>query len=436
MKNLLIISPTFPPNNAADMHRVRQGVNYWKEFGWNPIVVGVAPHLTEFPKEEILLQTVPEDLEIHHVKAFSAKYTRKVGLGELGLRSMYFYRKKVNQIIRQKQKEGNPIELIYFSTTVFPICVLGAYWKRKFKIPYIIDMQDPWHSDYYLTRPKAERPPKFWFSYNLHKFLEPIAMKKVDGIVSVSEGYCQTLQKRYQNITPQTCITLPFGAFDKDFEVANKMDFHNKFFNPKDDFVHLVYIGRGGHDLKTAAQILFKAISKGLKENPTLFKKLKLFFIGTDYSSQNPKPTIFPVAQQIGVQTLVEEFPARIPYFDTLRLLSEANGLLIFGSIDKNYTASKLYPYILSEKPICAVFYEGSSAVSILRKTNAGTVIPFLEEKFDEDKIEEAYITFKKFLENIEQKPQTDWQAFEPYTAREMTRKQAEFFDKIIEINE
>ncbi|WP_338767936.1 hypothetical protein WAF17_06735 [Bernardetia sp. ABR2-2B] len=431
MKNLLIISPTFPPNNAADMHRVRQGVNYWRNFGWNPVVVGVKPHLTEYPKEEILLKTVPQDLEIYHVNAFSAKYTRKFGLGDLGLRSMYFYKKKVNQIIKQKKKEGNPIELIYFSTTMFPVCVLGAYWKNKFNIPYIIDIQDPWHSEYYESRPKHERPAKYWFSYRLHKFLEPIAMKKADGIVSVSEGYCKTLQKRYSNVTPQNCVTLPFGAFDKDFEVANEMKFENPFFDKKEELINLVYVGRGGHDMKTAAMIFFKAIKKGLQENPILFKKLRLFFIGTDYSSQNPLPTIYPIAKENGIEDYVKEFPARIPYFETLRLLSEANGLLVFGSIDKNYTASKLYPYILSKKPICAVFYEKSSAVSILRETNAGTVIPFLEEEYNQEKIEEAYKIFTNYLESIDQKPKTDWQEFEPYTAKEMTRKQAEFFDKI-----
>ena len=431
MKNLLIISPNFPPNNAADMHRVRQGVNYWRNFGWNPVVVGVKPHLTEYPKEDILLKTVPQDLEIYHVSAFPTKYTRKIGLGDLALRSMYFYRKKVNKIIRQKEKEGNPIKLIYFSTTMFPICVLGAYWKRKFKIPYIIDMQDPWHSEYYMTRPKHERPAKYWFSYHLHKFLEPIAMKKVNGIVSVSEGYCKTLQERYQNIMPQNCITLPFGAFDKDFEVANEMKFENSFFSEKDDFIQLVYIGRGGHDMKTAATILFKTIKKGLDENTVLFQKLRLFFIGTDYSSQNPLPTIFPIAKEQGIENYVKEFPARIPYFETLHLLSEANGLLIFGSIDTNYTASKLYPYILSEKQICAVFYEKSSAVDILRKTNAGVVIPFLEEEYNQNKINESYQIFTHFLENIDQKPKTDWEEFQPYTAKEMTRKQADFFDKI-----
>ncbi len=433
MKNLLIICPTFPPNNAVDMHRVRQGVNYWKSFGWNPIVVGVEPHLTEFPKEEILLKTIPQGLETYHVKAFSTKYTRKIGLGDLGLRSIHFYRKKVNKIINQKEKEGNSIQLIYFSTTTFSLCILGAYWKKKFKIPYIIDMQDPWHSEYYMTRPKSERPSKFWFSYRLHKFLEPIAMKKVNGIVSVSEGYCKNLQERYPTtITPQNCITLPFGAFDKDFEVADTLKYQNPFFVQNKKQIHLVYAGVAGEYMRTASSIIFEVIKKGLNKKKELYSKLKLHFIGTNYDSLNPSPRLLPIAKEFGVEDIVHEHVRRIDYLKVLHVLQKADGLLMFGTIDKNYTASKLYPYILSKKPICAIFYEKSSAVSILRKTNAGVVIPFLEENYNQDKINEAYTIFTDYLENIEETPKTDWKAFEPYTAKEMTRKQAEFFDKII----
>lgn len=433
MKNLLIISPNFPPNNAADMHRVRQSVNYFREFGWNPIVVMVYPNLTEFPKEEMLVQTVPADLEIHYVKALPSTWTRKIGLGDLALRSLPFYLKKVNQLLKQKKQENRPIELIYFSTTMFPVCVLGNYWKTKFKIPYVIDMQDPWFTDYYLKRPKHERPPKFWFSYRLHKFLEPIAMKKVDGIVSVSEGYCTTLQKRYPNITLQNCLTLPFGAFEKDMQVAaQNSNFSNHFFDTTSTDLNLVYVGRGGHDMKTAAHITFQAIQEGKKQRAELFNRLKLFFIGTDYSSTNPKQTIFPIAQKYNLEDVVREYPERIPYFDTLRLLQEAHALLIFGSIDKNYTASKLYPYILSKKPIFAVFYEESSAVHILQETQAGEVAKFSGEEYTSVNVEQAYELLTKLLERVPYQPNTDWQVFETYTARQMTRKQSEFFNRIL----
>ena len=81
-------------------------------------------------------------------------------------------------------------------------------------------MQDPWHSDYYNDKPKEQQPPKYWFSYRLNKFLEPIAMKNVDGLISVSGDYIKTLKTRYPQISniPSTVIT--FGAFEKDFDIA------------------------------------------------------------------------------------------------------------------------------------------------------------------------------------------------------------------------
>src|SRR5690606_1772161 len=142
-----------------------------------------------------------------------------------------------------------PFDLIYFSTTQFPVCILGAYWKKKFGIPYVIDMQDPWHSTYYLDKPKNERPPKFWFSYRLNKYLEPLAMKGVDGLISVSGAYLETLHRRYPETRqlPQEVIT--FGAFEQDFEIARRHPELQPAFQRIPGCIHLVYVGRGGHDM-------------------------------------------------------------------------------------------------------------------------------------------------------------------------------------------
>src|SRR5690606_16191048 len=105
-------------------------------------------------------------------------------------------------------------DLVYFSTTQFPVCILGAYWKRKFGIPYVIDMQDPWHSEYYQNKPKNEQPPKYWFSYRLNKWLEPIAIKQVDGLIAVSEQYIKDLQQRYNLNIPNKTITFGYSEID------------------------------------------------------------------------------------------------------------------------------------------------------------------------------------------------------------------------------
>ena len=109
LKKLLVISPHFPPINAADMHRVRQSLGYYKEFGWEPTVITVDPKYVEAKPDPLLEKTLPEGLLIISVKAFSTKYTRKVGLGSLALRSLYFYWRTVNKLLKEEH-----FDLVFF----------------------------------------------------------------------------------------------------------------------------------------------------------------------------------------------------------------------------------------------------------------------------------------------------------------------------------
>jgi hypothetical protein len=47
---------------------------------------------------------------------------------------------------------------------------------------------------------------------------------------------------------------------------------------------------------------------------------------------------------------------------------TEATAILMMGSSEPHYTASKLYPGLLAERPILAVYHEASSVVEILRR--------------------------------------------------------------------
>ena len=76
MKSVLIISPHFPPINAADMHRVRQSVAYFEDFGWKQTVVTVDESYVEAATEILLSFSLPKKLAIIKVKAFSSTWTR------------------------------------------------------------------------------------------------------------------------------------------------------------------------------------------------------------------------------------------------------------------------------------------------------------------------------------------------------------------------
>ncbi len=67
----------------------------------------------------------------------------------------------------------------------------------------------------------------------------------------------------------------------------------------------------------------------------------------------------------------------------------------------------------------------------ILDVTSAGTSVPF-EAADDPTLPGRVQAALVDLLARLPFVPETDWAAFEPYTAREMTRRQAEFFEQIL----
>lgn len=421
MKRLLIISPYFPPSNAADMQRVRMSLPYYKQFGWDAEVVIVDQCYSDMPKDELLMQSLPADIKIHQVKALNKKWTSKAGLGSLALRSFWFLRQKVDRLLKETQ-----YDLIFFSTTQFPVCVLGAYWKKRFGIPYVIDMQDPWHSDYYQDKPPHQRPPKYWFSYQLNKYLEPIAMKAVSGLISVSAAYIDILKTRYPEIKAIPSAVITFGYFAPDMAIAaaNSSAFKN-LLDP--DCKNMVYVGRGGADMHQAIIPLFDVF----KQAKGAFKWLKLYFIGTSYAPNGKgQYTILPLARQYGMADRVMEVTNRIGYYHTLATLQRADALFIPGSDDPAYTASKLYPYLLANKPLLGIFNPDSPALAVLDQCGVKNAYSYNAGQHLAVQIHDFCISL---LNGQPLMPDYNKQALKEYSSENLTAKQCGLFNAAIE---
>lgn len=404
------------------MQRVRMSLPYFAACGWDAEVVTIDAQYADLAKDELLLQSLPPDIKVHKVKALRKKLTSKVGLGSIAIRSLWYHRKTVNRLLRD-----NKFDLIYFSTTQFPVCILGAYWKKRFEVPYIIDIQDPWHSDYYINKPKSDQPPKYWFAYRLNKYLEPIAIKNAAGLISVSAGYIDQLKLRYPVIQKVPAATITFGAFEPDLQIAKT---NQKLFAGllDDGFINVVYIGRGGKDLHKAISPVFEALRTGLNTNKEQFEKIKLYFIGTSYAPAGQGiATILPLAKQNDMEEHIVEITDRISYYQALLTLQQADALFIPGSDDPKYTASKIFPYLLTKKPVLAVFNAASSAIPIMQQYGVEHVY-----NYDDVTSENLFIFFEQLIKGNFQTVEYNAEAIEKYSAREMTLAQCRLFDRII----
>lgn len=429
---VLIVSPHFPPINAPDHQRVRMSLPYFQEFGWEPHVLSVHPNHVQAVQDSLLEQTIPKGLSLTQTKALPVKLTKQIGLSDLGWRSLPYFVQVGNQLLRRGQ-----FDLVYFSTTVFLIMGLAAYWHKQFGIPYVLDMQDPWKSDYHHNK-DTKSPPggrlKYGFAQLMASKLEPQAMHSVSHIISVSSEYPKTLQQRYSWLRPDQFTVLPFGAAETDFKLLPSLNIQQTIFDPNDGKRHWVYVGRGGSDMALALRSLFLAIQKDRQQNPAFWQSTKLHFVGTSYASgDRANKTIEPIAQELDILDLVEEYPHRIPYFEALQTLVDSDAILLIGSDDPGYTASKLYPCILARKPIFAIFHQQSSVVDILRGCQAGHAVTFQSGDRSEQLLS-PIIAQLQWLQSRpkDYQPNTNWSAFQPYTAREMTRRQCAIFDQVL----
>lgn len=425
MKRVLIISPHFPPVNAADMQRVRHSLPYFKEMGWEAEVVTVnLEYVEQYSVDNLLMETIPTDVKVHYVDAYEASKTRKFGLGSLSMRSFFHYRKYVDRLLK-KQK----FDLIYFSTTLFHVMALGPHWKKKFGVPFILDIQDPWRNDFYLDKPKSERPPKFFLSYNIDKYLEAYTMKAVDGIISVSNGYVDTLTERYANLSKDMFKVIPFGYSTLDFDVMEKNVTGCSKVRYSDGVINVTYVGRGGHDMRLACACLFQAL-----KNVSPQKKIHFWFVGTSYALEGQgAKTIEPIAEEYGVEAMVTEVTDRVPFFETLYLLKNADALFIPGSTDMSYTASKVYQYVLSQKELLAIFYKKSSVVTVLETAGVGSVVTFDDSlKVTEVMIAQTEAFIRNILQSELGEVKYNRDAFEVYSAKYMTKLQVDFFEKTL----
>ncbi len=327
--------------------------------------------------DEILTQTYPSDIRIIRVQGISVRFTRWLGIGSLWWRCGRALRLAGNQLLRREK-----FDLVFFSNTQFDSFTLGPYWRRRHGVPYILDYQDPWINDYYQetgTRPPGGRL-KFWISQFNARRREPNVLKQASQIITVSSAYGPNLKKRYPWLEASRTTTIPFGTSPLDFDTARKNHPSHSLIPFGDGNIHHVYTGRCGDDMAIALTILFRAFKRYLGSHPTEAKCHRFHFIGTDYA---PPPLgrewVVPIAKHEQVAPYVNEHCYRVPYFDSLNYLTHADALVVVGSNDPTYSASKIYPYILARRPLITIAHEQNQIVAVLRQQKISGCYAFRE---------------------------------------------------------
>ena len=134
--------------------------------------------------------------------------------------------------------------------------------------------------------------------------------------------------------------------------------------------MHVCYVGTVLPLGMDTLRAVLSAVAVVRARRPDLYARLRLHFFGTS-NQRDPAapPRVLPLAAELGVADRVTETPGRIDYLAAMTVLTQAGVILLMGSSERHYTASKLYPALLAERPLLAVYHEASSVTDILRRT-------------------------------------------------------------------
>jgi hypothetical protein len=420
-KKILIITPLFPPSNVASVHRSRLFAQHLPKFGWEPIILTVDEKYHDFELDWNLVALLPKNLRIEKVAAIP---TNKIKfIKEIGIRAFYHLYKKALEICREEE-----INFVYIPIPTFQIAILGRMLKWKTRIKYGIDYIDPW-----VYKLPKDTPffSKYWLNMQIHKIMEPMALKEASLITGVAPGYYADAIQRNKLQNKVVTAAMPYGGEKKDNKIANEMKLPTYLFKTEPNVLNFVYAGAMLPQAFKPLEKVMEAIALHVQD----FNNVKIHFIGSGKSPDDPEGyNIKELAIKYKLwETVFFEYPKRIPYLDVLSHLNIADGTFILGSTEAHYTPSKVYQSILSEKPIFAVLHKASSACQVIKKSRVGSVLEF--DGIDDLNTINAtfyqkWLEHKIFMNGFNPK-EIDTQEFDQYSAEKSTELLAAKLDKL-----
>ena len=403
------------------MHRARLFAQHLPSFGWEPVVLTVHEDYYEEKLDWNLVKLLPAGLRIEKVGA-SALQKKRI-IGDIGLRSFMPLYRKAKELINSES-----FDFLYIPIPSFYCALLGRFLHSTTGIKYGIDYIDPWVHSF----PGSEKVfSRHWLSTQLAKLLEPIAVKKAALITGVAEGYYNPVISRNPHLKNIVTGAMPYGGEIMDHAIVASLQIEPYLFKKKMDKFQFVYAGA----MLPKAYLPLENIFKAIISNRNLFESIEFHFIGTGKTPDDKNGfNIKQLAEKYGLwNSIVFEYPARIPYLDVLVHLNIADAVFILGSTEPHYTPSKVYQAVLSAKPIFAVLHKDSSAVKVIEKSNVGIVLSFNGEedvKTIKQSFLSSFIAFKEFKNGFT-KNQIELSIFEQYSAFAVTKKLAELLDKV-----
>lgn len=389
MKRVLIISYYWPPSGGAGVQRWLKFVKYLQKFNWDPVVF--VPSNPEMPyTDESLMADIPKGITViktpivepyQWYRKFTGKkksekfqhgflkedHNQSEGLKEqiaVWIRGNLFIPDARRLWVRPSVKflssylKDHPVDVIVTTGPPHSVHLIGKTLKKRLQLPWLADFRDPWTGIYYFDKLKLTSITK-----KIHQKMEDNVLSQADHIVVVGDTMKKDFMQRTK--TPITTIT---NGFDHE-------DFNNKHPQVKSEKFRILYTGMFLPDQNPPE--LWEVLADLVKENTDLANVLEILFVGKADAG------IINNIKVNGLEPYLRQSDY-VPHAD-LALVQQSAAVLLL-CINRIPNASyiltgKVFEYLSTGRPILAICPESSDIAAIIKSTETGIVVPFMEKK-------------------------------------------------------
>jgi hypothetical protein len=367
-RRVVLVAPEFPPYNSAGSHRPRLFAKHLPTLGWTPTVLTVRPDQFEGPLDPMLERLLGAELEVIRTGALPVQPLRVIG--DLGLRTLAPHARQLWTLARS----GGADAAVLFGPPWFSFA-LGPYVLRRAGVPYIVDYIDPWFSDWTATH---AFPRKGWFYHRAAAAIEPAVLRCAAHVTAVSEGILDDLRARYQWLDRSRMTAMPYGAEPADFDASSRLGVNPPDFTDADGNVTVAFTGAIQPTSRALVDVVLRAVARLRAADSPLGRRLRLRCYGTSNLTWGHRQyAVLPAARALGLDDCVSEIAERVPYLQAIAVLRACHIVLVMGSTDSYYHASKLYPAMVSGRPILALCHRDASIARVVQDTGAGMCVTF-----------------------------------------------------------
>jgi len=237
---------------------------------------------------------------------------------------------------------------------------------------------------------------------------------------------------RYPWLDPTRMAAIPIGGDPDDFELLrrSRVALPPNALDPSR--INLSFVGTIMPRSGPLVRLVLQGLARLKQTEPEVGARIRLNFIGTSNQPGDKETfSVLPLAEAMRMIDSIQEIPQRLPYLQAIAVLARSDGLLLIGSDEAHYTASKIYPALMSGRPFLSVFHQESSSHAILRAAGGGRVHGYVPDESQETLIDDIAASLRTIVVDPASLGRANSAAYSPYEAKMIASRFSAILDDV-----